>query len=110
MSTLLFALLSLPVYLLMLWPLVAASRRVLGVRIRTVRALLGAVVGWLAAGRMLGWLFPNFHASSGLYVGLIIPVAGCAFLATLTFLFVAEMALPSGGGLWLVGRLRSLRR
>ena len=90
MSTLLFGLLALPVYLLMLWPLVVASRRVLGVRIRTVRALLGAMVGWVAAGRVLGWLFPNFHTSPGLFAGLLIPIAGCAFLATLTFLFIAD--------------------
>ncbi len=110
MSAFLFGLLALPLYLLMLWPLVVASRRVLGVRIRTVRALLGAMVGWLIAGRILSWLFPNFHESSGLFAGLLIPIAGCAFLATLTFLFLAEMAFPSGGGLGFVGRLRSIRR
>jgi ubiquinone biosynthesis protein len=110
MPTLLFGLLTLPVYLLMLWPLVVASRRVLGVRVRTVRALLGAMVGWVAAGRVLSWLFPNFHTSPGLFAGLIIPIAGCAFLATLMFLFIAEMAFPSGGGLGFVGRLRSIRR
>ena len=110
MSALLFGLLSLPFYLLMLWPLVVASRRVLGVRIRTVRALIGAAVGWVVAGRMVTWLFPSVHESPGLFAGLLIPVAGCAFLATLTFLFLAEMALPSGGGLGVVGRLRSVRR
>jgi hypothetical protein len=41
MSTLLFGLLALPAYLLMLWPLVVASQRVLGVRIRTVRHCSG---------------------------------------------------------------------
>ncbi len=110
MSTLLFGLLALPFYLLMLWPLVVASRRVLGVRIRTVRALIGAAVGWAAAGRMLAWLFPSFHESPALFAGLLLPIAGCAFLATLTFLFLAEMAFPSGGGLGAVGRLRSVRR
>ena len=110
MSAALFGLLSLPFYLLMLWPLVVASRRVLGVRIKTVRALIGAAVGWLAAGRMLTWLFPSFHESPALFAGLLLPIAGCAFLATLTFLFIAEMALPSGGGLGVVGRVRSVRR
>ncbi|MFI7676290.1 ABC1 kinase family protein [Actinophytocola sp. NPDC049390] len=110
MPSLLLTLLSLPVYLLMLWPLVVASRRVLGVRIRTVRALIGAVLGWYVAGQLTGWLFPNVHQTPSLFVGLLIPIAGCAFLATLTFLFLAEMALPSGGGLGFVGRLRSIRR
>jgi ubiquinone biosynthesis protein len=110
MPSLLLTLLSLPLYLLMLWPLVVASRRVLGVRIRTVRALIGAVLGWSVAGQLAGWLFPNVHQTPSMFVGLLIPIAGCAFLATLTFLFLAEMALPSGGGLGFVGRLRSIRR
>lgn len=38
MSALLFGLLSLPIHLLMLWPLVVASRRVLGVRADQNRA------------------------------------------------------------------------
>ncbi|MCT2585422.1 ABC1 kinase family protein [Actinophytocola gossypii] len=110
MATLVFGLLSLPVYLLMLWPLVVASRRVLGVRIRTVRALLGAAVGFAVAGRLMVSLVPNIEGTPSLFVGLLIPVAGCAFLATLMFLFLAEMAFPSGGGLGLLGRVRSLRR
>jgi ubiquinone biosynthesis protein len=110
MPSLLLTLLSLPFYLLMLWPLVVASRRVLGVRIRTVRALIGAVLGWAVAGQLAVWLFPNVHQTPSMFVGLLIPIAGCAFLTTLTFLFLAEMALPSGGGLGFVGRLRSIRR
>ena len=110
MSTLLFGLLSLPFYVLMLWPLVVASRRVLGVRIRTVRALIASAAGWAIAAQLLAWLFPSFHEAPALFAGLLIPIAGCAFLATLMFLFVAEMALPSGGGLGFVGRLRSIRR
>lgn len=110
MPSLLLTLLSLPFYLLMLWPLVVASRRVLGVRIRTMRALIGAVLGWAVAGQLAVWLFPNVHQTPSMFVGLLIPIAGCAFLTTLTFLFLAEMALPSGGGLGFVGRLRSIRR
>jgi ubiquinone biosynthesis protein len=110
MATLFFVLLSIPFYLLMLWPLVVASRRVLGVRIRTVRALIGAVIGWAVAGRVTFALVNSIEASPGLFAGLIIPIAGCAFLGTLIFLFIAEMAFPSGGGLGVVGRLRSIRR
>ncbi|WP_020672747.1 ABC1 kinase family protein [Amycolatopsis nigrescens] len=110
MSSLLLALLSLPLYLLLLWPLVVASRRVLGVRIGTARALLSAAFGWMAAGLILNALPPEMHDKPGVFIGLLIPVAGCAFLATLVFLFVAEMAMPSGAGLGLIGRIRSLRR
>jgi len=107
MSTVLFGLLTLPVYLLMLWPLVVASRRVLGVRIGTVRALVGAVLGWMVAIKVTYALADPIERAPGLFAGLLIPIAGCAFLATLIFLFLAEMAVPRGG---LVGGLRSLRR
>jgi ubiquinone biosynthesis protein len=110
MGTVLFGLLSLPIYLLMLWPLVIASRRVLGVRIGTVRALLGAVAGWAVVGQVMLSLFPAIRVTPGLFVGLLLPIAGSAFLATLMFLFLAEMAFPSGGRIGLLGRLRSVRR
>jgi len=109
MTTVIFTLLSLPVYLLMLWPLVVASRRVLGVRIGTLRALLGAAVGWAVAARVMLSLFPVLDDSTGAFVGMLIPIAGAAFLATLIFLFIAEMAFP-GGGPAVVGRFRSMRR
>jgi len=106
----LFTLLMLPLYIVMLWPLVVAARRVLGVRIKIVRALIGAIIGWAAAGTITQSLVDPINRSPKLFVGLVLPIAGCAFLATLTFLFLAEMAVPSGGGLGVVGRLRSLRR
>ncbi|HEV7648139.1 MAG TPA: AarF/UbiB family protein [Actinophytocola sp.] len=109
MTTVIFTLLSLPVYLLMLWPLVVASRRVLGVRIGTVRALLGAAAGWAVAARVMLSLLPLIDRSTGALVGLLVPIAGAAFLATLIFLFLTEMAFP-GGGPAVVGRLRSMRR
>ena len=45
----LLGLLTLPLYVLVPWPLVVASRRVLGVRIGTLRALRAAGFGWLVA-------------------------------------------------------------
>jgi ubiquinone biosynthesis protein len=99
----LLGLLTLPLYVLLLWPLVAASRRVLGVRIGAVRALCAAGFGWLVAGG-IGQAFPvSLLHHGGAALGLLIPLAGSAFLATLIFLFVAELALPRGAGL---GRLR----
>ncbi|GAB3450853.1 AarF/UbiB family protein [Actinophytocola sediminis] len=104
-----FGLLTLPVYLVMLWPLVVASRRVLGFRIGTVRALVGALVGWVIAVRLVYQLAQPLERSPNLFFGLLIPIAGCAFLGTLIFLFIAEMAVPSGGRFGLVGRVRSVR-
>ncbi|MEV4142679.1 AarF/UbiB family protein [Amycolatopsis sp. NPDC049691] len=92
----LLGLLTLPLYALVLWPLVVASRRVLGVRIGAVRALCGAAFGWLVAGG-IGQAFPvSLLHHGGAAIGLLIPLAGSAFLATLIFLFVAELALPRG--------------
>ena len=106
---LLLALLTLPLYALVLWPLVAASRRVLGVRIGLLRALCGAAIGWGVAGA-IGQAFPKALSGNGpVLLGLLIPLVGSAFLATLTFLLIAEIAVPSGSGFGLVGRLRSLR-
>ncbi|MEU0534628.1 ABC1 kinase family protein [Amycolatopsis tolypomycina] len=107
----LLGLLTLPLYVLVLWPLVAAARRVLGVRIGAVRALCAAAFGWLVAGG-IGQAFPvSLLHNGGAAVGLLIPLAGSAFLATLIFLFVAELALPNGLGLGrLRGRLARTRR
>ncbi|SEC39235.1 ubiquinone biosynthesis protein [Amycolatopsis tolypomycina] len=107
----LLGLLTLPLYVLVLWPLVAAARRVLGVRIGAVRALCAAAFGWLVAGG-IGQAFPvSLLHNGGVAVGLLIPLAGSAFLATLIFLFVAELALPNGLGLGrLRGRLARTRR
>jgi ubiquinone biosynthesis protein len=81
---------------------------VLGVRIGTLRAFLGAAAGWTVAARVMISLFPVIDGSTGAFLGLLIPIAGAAFLATLIFLFLAEMAFP-GGGPAVIGRLRSLR-
>ncbi|WP_158889949.1 ABC1 kinase family protein [Amycolatopsis anabasis] len=110
MTSALLGLLTLPLYLLMLWPLMVAARRVLGVRIGTLRALIGACVGWAVAGMFVTALPRSVQGHPGAFAGLLIPLAGSAFLATLLFLFVAEMAAPSGGGLGPIGRIRSLRR
>lgn len=110
MSTVLLGLLSLPAYILMLWPLVVAARRVLGVRIGTTRALLGSLAGWIVAGFLAQQIIPLTSRSTAVYLAFLVPLAGCAFLTTLMFLFLAEMALPSGGGMGLLGRVRSVRR
>jgi len=106
----LLGLLSLPAYILMLWPLVVAARRVLGVRIGTTRALLGSLAGWIVAGFLAQQIIPLTSRSTAVYLAFLVPLAGCAFLTTLMFLFLAEMALPSGGGMGLLGRVRSVRR
>lgn len=110
MPSVLLALLSLPLYLLMLWPLVAASRRVLGVPIGTVRAFAGALFGWTVAGAVAVTLHLAPITDPAVVLGLLIPLAGGTFLATLVFLFVAEMAVPSGTGLNPLAGIRAARR
>ncbi|MFC5288098.1 ABC1 kinase family protein [Actinokineospora guangxiensis] len=98
-------------YLLIYWPLVVAARRVLGVRVGTLRALIGAAVGWsVATGMVFVLPFSELEDTPGAFIGLLVTVAGTAFLATLAFLFVAEMASPSGTGLGVIGRVRAIRR
>ncbi|GAA4429154.1 AarF/UbiB family protein [Actinokineospora soli] len=111
MDSLVLGLLTLPMYVLLYWPLVVASRRVLGVRVGTVRALVGAAAGWSVATGVVSLLpAKELETRPGAFIGLLVPLAGLAFLTTLVFLFVAEMAVPSGGGLGVIGRLRAIRR
>ncbi|MFD9896149.1 ABC1 kinase family protein [Amycolatopsis sp. NPDC059027] len=109
MENLLLSLLSIPLLALVLWPLVVASRRVLGVRIGFVRAVCGAAFGWMVAAAVARAFSPSMAASPAAAAGLLIPLAGCAFLATLVFLFVAEMALPAGSGRGLFSLVRAAR-
>ncbi|WP_116203691.1 ABC1 kinase family protein [Amycolatopsis circi] len=105
MQTLLLGLLA---YVVVLWPLVAAARKVLGVRVGLVRALGAALAGWLVAGTVVR-LFPiAVLTNAGVAIGLLIPLAGSALVVTLLVLFVAELAIPSGGP-GLFARMRSLR-
>lgn len=105
MQTLLLGLLA---YVVVLWPLVAAARKVLGVRVGLVRALGAALAGWLVAGTVIR-LFPiAVLSNAGVAIGLLIPLAGSALAVTLLVLFVAELAVPSGGP-GLFARMRSLR-
>lgn len=96
-------------YVLVLWPLVAASRRVLGVRVGYVRALCAAVFGGVVGGLVVRTFPLTVQTSAGAAVGLLIPLAGGTLAATLLFLFVAELAAPSGTALGLFAHLRSVR-
>ncbi|MEU5365816.1 AarF/UbiB family protein [Streptomyces sp. NPDC005925] len=101
MSFLIF-LLSLPLWLLIIWPLVGGARRVLGVRVRTPRALLGAAVGWMVAVRVAFTALPEMR-TGGQALALGIPIAGVALIATLVTVFVAELVRPSGKGWGVLG-------
>lgn len=81
----------------------------LGVHIGYFRALCGAVFGWLVGGLVVRAFPLVVLTDAGAAAGLLVPLAGCAFAATLLFLFVAELAVPSGTGLGLFGQLRSVR-
>lgn len=65
---LLLGLLTLPVYALMLWPLVVGARRVLGVRIGLIRAGCAAGFGWLVAGGILT-AFPQAMYAGNAFAG-----------------------------------------
>ncbi|WP_027927375.1 ABC1 kinase family protein [Amycolatopsis benzoatilytica] len=100
--------LGLVAYVVVLWPLVAAARKVLGVRVGIVRALGAALVGWVVAGTIIRAFPALVLARPGVAIGLLIPLAGSALAVTLLVLFVAELAVPSGGP-GLFARLSALR-
>ncbi|MFE3389692.1 ABC1 kinase family protein [Streptomyces anulatus] len=102
-------LLSLPIWLMIIWPLVAGARRVLGVRVRTPRALLGAAVGWFVAIRIAFAALPQMR-TTGQALALGIPIAGVALITTLVTIFVAELVRPSGKGWGVFGWNGAVRR
>jgi len=105
MQTLLLGLLA---YVVVLWPLIAAARKVLGVRVGLLRAFGAALVGWVVAGAIVRSLPAIVVTRPGVAIGLLVPLAGSALAATLLVLFVAELAVPSGGP-GLFARLSALR-
>ena len=102
-------LLSLPLWLLTVWPLVAGARRVLGVRVSTPRALLGAAGGWLVSSSIIFATVPAMR-TSGQALALGVPIAGVALVVTLVTLFIVELIRPSDKGWGVLGWAGALRR
>jgi len=100
MNLLLAALLIFVTGLVFLTLLVVVPRRLLGLQIGLIRALIAAIVGnavWFAAGQVL------FKSDSGqLPLTLLTVQVGLALLGAMAFLAVAEAAVPSGAGLRVV--------
>ncbi|MEV4316334.1 AarF/UbiB family protein [Actinocrispum sp. NPDC049592] len=92
----------------MTWVLVVGARRVLGVRVGTIRALFAAVIGWSATGLIAARLPPLDENNQQAILLFIIPVFGGTLLVSVAILFVLEVIRPSGTGLWFVGGLRSI--
>jgi len=85
--------------------LVVVPRRLLGLPIGVVRAVVAAIAGaavWLAAGALLS---RDEQPSSALVTVQI----GLALLGTMAFLAIAEMVVPSGSGLRVVNWRRASR-
>jgi ubiquinone biosynthesis protein len=90
------------------WVLVVGARRVVGVRVGTIRALLSALAAWSVAGFIAGRLpalDDNNHQVAFLF---IIPIFGGTLLVAVAILFVLEVIRPTGTGIWFVGGLRSI--
>jgi ubiquinone biosynthesis protein len=105
---LVFTLLGGALLLVMTVVLVVGARRVLGVRVGTIRATFAAAIGWSLAGLITGKL-PQLDASNRSVVLLfIIPVFGGTLLISVAVLFVLEVIRPSGTGMWFVGGIRSI--
>jgi ubiquinone biosynthesis protein len=90
------------------WILVVGARKVIGVRVGTIRALFAAFVAWTTVG-FLGRRLPVADESNQQVVLLfIIPIFGGTLLVAVAVLFVLEVIRPSGTGMWFVGNLRSI--
>jgi ubiquinone biosynthesis protein len=94
--------------LLSAWVLVAGARKVLGVRVGTIRALFAAAMAWSVAG-LIGQQLPVAPQDRPQIVLLfIIPIFGGTLLIAVAVLFVLEVIKPSGTGMWFVGGLRQI--
>nr|WP_042192068.1 AarF/UbiB family protein [Kibdelosporangium sp. MJ126-NF4]CEL20465.1 Ubiquinone biosynthesis monooxygenase UbiB [Kibdelosporangium sp. MJ126-NF4]CTQ97690.1 Ubiquinone biosynthesis monooxygenase UbiB [Kibdelosporangium sp. MJ126-NF4] len=105
----LFSLVGVLVLVLSAWVLVVGARKVLGVRVGTIRAVLAAFAAWSTAG-FIGGQMPTVFESGSEEIALlfIIPVFGGVLLVAVAILFVLEVMKPTGTGIWFVGGLRSL--
>jgi ubiquinone biosynthesis protein len=90
------------------WVLVAGARKVLGVRVGTIRALFAAAVAWSAAS-LIGQQIPVVAADRQQVALLfVIPIFGGTLLVAVAILFILEVIKPSGTGMWFVGGLRQI--
>ncbi|ALG09005.1 ABC1 kinase family protein [Kibdelosporangium phytohabitans] len=91
------------------WILVAGARKVLGVRVGTIRAVIAAFAAWSVAG-FIGGRLPQMYAQGQeqAFLLFIIPVFGGTLLVAVAILFVLEVMKPSGTGMWFVGGLRAI--
>ncbi|CAM3970778.1 AarF/ABC1/UbiB kinase family protein [Kibdelosporangium persicum] len=90
------------------WILIAGARRVLGVRVGTIRAIIAALAAWSVAGFIGGQLPAVTQGKEQIALLFIIPIFGGTLLVAVAMLFVLEVMKPSGTGMWFVGGLRSI--
>ncbi|MFC5104281.1 hypothetical protein [Kibdelosporangium philippinense] len=84
------------------------ARKVLGVRVGIIRALIAAAVAWSVAG-LIGQQTPVVGpGKEQIALLFIIPIFGGTLLVAVAILFVFEVTKPSGTGMWFVGGLRSI--
>ncbi|ONI89862.1 ubiquinone biosynthesis protein UbiB [Actinosynnema sp. ALI-1.44] len=91
------------------WILVAGARKVLGVRVGTIRAVIAAFAAWSVAGFVAARV-PKYYSEGNeeAFLLFIIPLFGGTLLIAVAILFVLEVMKPSGTGMWFVGGLRAI--
>ena len=105
----LFAVLILITSLLSVWLIGAAARKLLGVRVGTLRAVFSAAFGWLVVGGVVQLVPQPDEGQTGIAVALLLPTMGTTLLAAALFLLAAEIVSPSGSGAGVFALLRSVR-
>ncbi|MEK8104477.1 AarF/UbiB family protein [Micromonospora sp. M12] len=78
-------------FVLLYTALAVGARRLLGLRVRPLRTVVAATVGWLSS-----VMFVQLFSPSGLRGAMITIVLGLSLFTTMIFLVVAEILLPHG--------------
>jgi len=109
MMYVLFAVFGMIMFAIWVWVMVAAARRVLGVRVGTPRTIFATLLSW-SAGGVVGQSLPGPEPGHQvMFLLLIIPLFGGTLALTMAILFVLEMIRPTGTGFGLLSGWRTLR-
>lgn len=109
MSYLLFALVGVGLFMINVWLIVAAARRVLGVHVGAVRAIVASLLAW-AVGSLVGRALPTLpQGQEEKALLFIVPFVGGTLVLAMAVLLILEFVRPSGTGFGLIGLWRGLR-
>jgi ubiquinone biosynthesis protein len=109
LTYLMFAVIGTFMFALSVWVIVAGARRVLGVHVGTVRAVIAALLSWTAWG-LVGRSLPQPEPGQEQVILLfVIPFFGGILACAMAILLIFEVIRPAGSGLGIFGLWRAVR-